>query len=100
MPDDTENRKGVLLPTAVNDQGGIRGVYVDQHGLEPVQLHPGEGKRPEGAGVMRLRPRQDEFVFDAEVVSEPTHKGPARVSTSAYKSGWDRIWGNQEIPEA
>lgn len=56
---------------------------------------------PPGSEVVRLKPRVGTMVADVETVykaEEPAakaSKGPAKVSTKAYRESWDRIYGQK-----
>lgn len=56
-----------------------------------------EGQEAEG-DVIKLVPREDDKPFyDLEIQpGSKEHKGPAKVSSGAYRSGWDRIFGGKE----
>lgn len=50
-----------------------------------------------------LKRRGDSDVYDVEDVPVPDSAesaGPAKVSTPAFRKGWDRIFGDVETPEA
>lgn len=55
-----------------------------------------EGEPLLDGGVFAVRPRNDGTTLcDVEDIPIPSggHKGPARVSTTAFREGWDRIFG-------
>lgn len=94
--------RGVSVVRVRSEEGGEDQVEVGE--LRPVE----EGK-PIHGDVLKLTPRPEHpRVFDAEVLasapkrrSAPTaesasalaHKGPARVTTDAYRENWDGIFG-------
>lgn len=113
--DNTNTRKGVLLPMQISDKGGIRGMYIDEHGIQPRQLSPVKPGEPIMTDeVVSLSKREGTPFLDAEVTtlgcggmapmeaSETGHDGPCRVNSKAYQNGWERIFGSKdkEIPEA
>ena len=115
MGDETsKSRKGVLLPLQVSDKGGVRGLYIDDNGVQPRELHPVKPGEPIMTDeVVSLSQREGTPLLDAEVTSlgcggmssmetsETGHEGPCRANSKEYRDGWDRIFGgSKEIPEA
>lgn len=57
-----------------------------------------EGQDAEGE-VIKLMPREGDAPFyDLEIQGGETgtHKGPAKVNSGAYRTGWDHIFGGKE----
>jgi hypothetical protein len=74
--------------------GGVMRVVKDgcpiNGGGELVQLTHVEGDR-----------FKVEFLYgESDYSSECSCSGPSKVTTEAYRSGWDRIFGNKEIGQA
>ena len=79
--------------------------------LEVAELRPIREGQPIHGEVLKLLPRpEDPRLFEAEVVvpshstaaaasATPTpalpHKGPARVTTEAFRANWDGIFGGR-----
>lgn len=79
-----------------NDGEGSTSVEVGRI-KETDSLTPEEMKDRE---IIKLKKRKGTPFRDVEVLQEGTgHKGPARVATQAYRDGWDRIFGDDEVPE-
>jgi len=54
----------------------------------------------EGMEMINLKDREGSPFKDVEVLREGTgHKGPARVTTQAYRDNWDAIFDNDDVPE-
>ncbi len=75
--------------------------------VEAGELRAAQEGKPIVGELLRLQKRtEDERLFDVEVLAkgamaeppaaEPSshgHKGPARVTTDAYRDGWESIFG-------
>ena len=108
----------VLLHSPSESGDGIRVVRKREETLELGELRPMREGQPIHGDVVRLTQREEhKLLFDCEVlvpapkkeekelpakaasdVAEPrqlAHKGPARVTTDAYRGGWDVIFGNK-----
>jgi hypothetical protein len=88
----------VLLGPPTADGAGVHVLRARprEEKLEIGELRPLENGRPITGEVLTLAPRKDNpRVCDVEdsYVPPATHKGPARVATSAYRQGWDDIFG-------
>lgn len=77
---------------------GNRAAVVTCDGEEGIHgvLRPLSAPLPPGYGLAHVHPCADGHV-EYEVVHEPSgptdHAGPAQVATTAYRDGWDRIFG-------
>ncbi|MDX2054722.1 MAG: hypothetical protein SFV15_20135 [Polyangiaceae bacterium] len=104
------SHQDVALVHGVTPDGGYRIVRRRGEQLELGSVHPlKEGKPLEGE-VVALRPRKEfPLVCDVETLYSPpkplvgdtaaappaqarAKKGPAQVSTEAYRENWDQIW--------
>ena len=115
----------VLLHSPTESGDGIRVVRKRQDTIEIGELRPMREGQPIHGDVVRLTPREESaLLFDCEVVvpspsrqdppenkpsaaaanpalpekktSTPVpHKGPPRVTTDAYRGGWDAIFGKR-----
>ena len=81
------------------EDGGRRPIGVSL--LQDVDMLP-EGK-PITKEIIRLKKRKDSAFYDVTVLSKGlSHKGPARVTSKAYRDNWDQIFGDggeEEVPE-
>ncbi|MEZ4293927.1 MAG: hypothetical protein R3B70_03040 [Polyangiaceae bacterium] len=117
--DDGGTPKGedvVLLHSPTETGDGIRVLRKRDESLEIGELRPMREGQPIHGEVVRLSQREESsLLFDCEVLvpgadkkpkpqeKEPErlpaapkkldHKGPARVTTDAYRGGWDVIFG-------
>ena len=110
-PDDepaatSEGSDVVLLHSPTEDGEGTRVLRAREGRLEVGEVRPlREGRPITGAEVVSLSPRPDApRVCDVKVhMKTPTlaetapkslaHKGPARVTSGAYREGWDALFG-------
>ena len=110
-PDDAPNAPSqdvVLLHSPTEDGDGMRVLRAREGRVELGEVRPlKEGHALNGAEVVTLTPRADApRVCDVKVqVALPKtpeaapkalpHKGPARVSSEAYRDGWDALYGRR-----
>jgi hypothetical protein len=113
---DKDKKDDVVLLHSPSESGdGIRVVRKREETLELGELRPMREGQPIHGDVVRLTQREEhKLLFDCEVlvpaphkeelppkptdVAEPrqlAHKGPARVTSDAYRGGWDVIFGNK-----
>lgn len=99
-----EERPDIALVTGPTEDGaGVRILRVQGDTVSAGEVRPMQEGKPlaEGAEVVRLEPRPgcEAPVFDVQRIykreTETTRaaKGPAKVSTSAYRSNWETIFG-------
>jgi hypothetical protein len=94
----------VLLVGPETDGGGHAVLRRRQQRIEIGELRAVPEGQPLGDGeLVRLRPRDDHArLFDVEVLADlreevaAARSGPARVATTAYRSGWERTFGGDE----
>lgn len=97
----------VLLHAPTDDGEGAKVIRARDGKIELGEVRPlKEGKAITGAEVVSLTPRADApRVCDVKVhVKVPTpevsaskslqHKGPARVTSTAYREGWEALFGS------
>jgi hypothetical protein len=77
----------------VRHNGDHRIEYGTARILEPGQTPPNNGEH------LRLRPKGGS-VYEVRPVEKGERSGPAQVSTRAYRSGWDNIFGNKTVGQA
>ncbi len=73
------------------------------HSIQKGLMRPIQDGEPIHDGAFYLERRGDSEVYDVrdEFVMPKSGKGPAKVSTPAFRQGWDRIFGTKlETPEA
>jgi len=102
VSDKPKVRKGVVVPAGYDEEGTPIGVFHGEDGSEMRAFRPTEEGKPIMGDLCSMRPRED-GTFEAEITElSGGGKGSRRRpgNPAAYKAGWDRIWGNQEIPEA
>ena len=98
--------QAIILDTD-GDEAQIMRLRQDEEGrtsIEVGRIKETDSMTPEemeGREVIRAKRREGTPLYDVEVVQEATgHKGPARVSTRAYRNGWDRIFGDIELDDS
>ncbi|MCS6858015.1 MAG: hypothetical protein N2515_02065 [Deltaproteobacteria bacterium] len=97
-PDD--DKEDVILPHSPLPDGSAWRVLRKREGRIEIGLlrPPKEGEAIMGE-IVRLKQRPGTPLYDVEVLysSEFSRKrGPAQVSTPAYREGWERIWGKRK----
>ena len=103
-PSLVEDRPDIALVTGPTEDGeGVRVVRFRDEAVSVGEVRPLQEGKPLAAGaeIVRLKPRSgcDVPAFDVEPIykhiAEPTRatKGPANVSSSAYRSNWETIFG-------
>lgn len=96
----------VVVHSATEDQKGVRVLRAREGTLEVGEVRPLVEGQPITTGeVVTLSPRDNSGrVFNVKVQhsTKPTasaqknHPGPARASSTVYRSGWDAIFGNKD----
>lgn len=121
---DRDNDDVVLLHSPTESGDGIRVVRKRNDAIELGELRPMKEGQPIHGEVVKLTQRTEhDMLFNCEVLvpsaprpepppapaaaaapakpadPEPpralSHKGPPRVSTDAYRGGWEAIFGNK-----
>lgn len=102
----------VLLHSPTESGDGIRVLRKRDDTIELGELRPMREGQPIHGDVVRLTQREEHsMLYDCEVMlpaqkpkpletaaKEPAlapHKGPARVTSEAYRGGWEAIFGNR-----
>lgn len=105
----------VLLHSPTENGDGVRVIRKREDTIELGELRPMREGQPIHGEVVRLTQREEHsLLFDCEVmVPRPapkekppqqaerkappqlSHKGPARVTSDAYRGGWDAIFGKK-----
>lgn len=94
----------VLLGPPTADGNGVHVLRARNERLEAGELRALREGQPITGEVVSLEPRQDEpRICDVREAWSPpqgavvgSHKGPAQVATSAYRAGWDEIFGQSQ----
>ena len=91
----------VAIICGKSDDGRSYGVLRrrDQE-IQVGMLRPLEDGKPIHGELVRLRPRDDNpLVFDVEAehgrTLERAASGPPKVTSAAYRDGWDSIWSRR-----
>jgi hypothetical protein len=108
---DPERKEDVVLLHSPTENGdGIRVIRKRDETLELGELRPMREGQPIHGDVVKLTQREEHaLLFDCEVLvpsakpQEPAppapkqlpHKGPPRVTSDAYRGGWDAIFGGR-----
>lgn len=103
----------VLLHSPTESGDGVRVIRKRDDAIELGELRPMREGQPIHGDVVRLTQREEhKLLFDCEVLvpsaapkeapqkADPApkrlaHKGPARVTSDAYRGGWDAIFGDK-----
>lgn len=94
----------MLVHGRTDDGKGLKVLRKKADELSAGEVRPVEEGKPLGGDLVRLKPRPEmPMLCDVDVEYEaprPTkaESGPARVSSSAYRKGWDRMWGGRPKP--
>ena len=104
MSDDdstADDQDVVVLRGPTDDGEGVSVLRARNGSVESAELRAvKQGASIEGAELIRLLPRQGSPVvwnvrveYDGRASSQ--HAGPAKVSSRAYRRGWDAIFGEE-----
>lgn len=89
----------VVLGPPSADGEGFHVLRAREERLEAGELRALEQGKPIQGEVVTLEPRKNQprvlDVTDSWVPPGPRAKGPAKVSTQAYRDGWDEIFGRR-----
>ncbi len=98
----------VILGPPTADGGGVHILRAREERIETGELRAMEEGRPIVGEVVTLKPRDaNPRVCDVTSSFNPgglapsprsPQKGPAKVSTRAYREGWDEIFGTKRPP--
>lgn len=92
----------VLIGPPTADGAGVHVLRAREERIETGELRGIQEGRPITGEIVTLQPRQDNpRICDVKQSYAPPataylplgHKGPANVSTEAYREGWDEIFG-------
>ncbi len=97
---------GFVICGSESENGERNCLRVMPDGLETGTLTPFRGfdKMRDGARVLHGHVRGP--IVDVTDLSEPVYKdgtkssGPAKVTSNEYRTGWEAIWGKQEVGQA
>jgi len=107
VPDEAANKSSddvVLVHGRTDDGKGLKVLRKKADELSSGEVRPVEEGKPLTGDLVRLKPRPEMPLLcdvDVEYEAPRTAKGgagPARVSSSAYRKGWDRMWGKRPKP--
>ena len=101
-----ENKKMLLCPLVKNEDNSVTTVRINDDGKVYVgSVTPTKDGQPIPPGTQLLHTTplegsapwvEGEVVYNPENASEG-HSGPAMVNSSAYKAGWDTIFGKKDL---
>lgn len=80
------------------DDGQLIIRHKADHTIELAELRPLEDGKPIDQDVEIVKLTGEGPQYKIETLYKPdesTRKGPAKVSTPRYKSGWDTLWGDK-----
>ena len=92
----------MLLGPPTADGAGVHVIRARDEHIETGELRALQEGRPITGEVVTLKPRKenphicdvaDSYAPHAAGAAEAGHKGPARVTSKAYREGWDEIFG-------
>ncbi|MCL2723158.1 MAG: hypothetical protein FWD69_01855 [Polyangiaceae bacterium] len=90
----------VVLGPPTSDGQGVHVLRARNEQLEAGELRTLRDGQPIVGEILSLEPRKDQprvcdvrESWPATRQASPSHKGPARVATTAYRAGWDEIFG-------
>jgi hypothetical protein len=70
--------------------------------VEAGAIRPSEEGKPITGELVKLSPREDEGLYDVEVLHDGRPKpvqdarsGPPQVATDGYRAGWNRLFGKR-----
>lgn len=113
----------VLIHGVTDDGQGLRVLRARDERVELGQVRPLQEGKPLSGDIVKLKPRPESpFLCDVETelelpeAAKPTfrrastetqgdgapearRKGPARVSSAAYRQNWDAIWSSTKKSE-
>lgn len=72
---------------------GVR--HTKEHEFEPVLARRREDGESLAPDELIGHPRETPGVYDLDESPKTSIKGPAKVSSRAYRQGWDTIFGGQ-----
>ena len=99
--DDSECPKGDVLLQGPDLGDGSRPFVRHRADCSVVSgvLRPLQHGKPIGDGVVLVKPREDGTslcdVVEVPLPERTGSKGPCKVTTSAFRDGWDRIFGGK-----
>jgi len=102
MSDDKKKEtKGFLIQGPETKDGGNHTLRIDQKGIHVGVTHPADVQAPDDGQPRTLLQCERVSESVSRIVSETPSKGPSKVSTEAYRTGWENIFGSkQEVGQA
>lgn len=99
MTDEKDKKKKTFIPIVKDSEDRyVDGLMVSEDGSSVARLHRAGNK--EGLTQVHLEKIEGSnprayTAQEVETVYERESKGPAKVSTNAYRNGWERIFGGK-----
>lgn len=96
-------RDVVFVRGPSDDGAGVEVLRLKGDALSAGELRAVKEGQPIHGDLLRLSQRADhERLFDVEVLAEPPRaapgprKGPAKVTSEAYRQGWDNVFSSRK----
>ncbi len=100
---DAPERDVVFVGGPSDDGAGVEVLRLKGDELSAGELRAVKEGQPIHGDLLRLSRRADhERLFDVEVLAEPPRaatgprKGPAKVTSEAYRQGWDNVFSSRK----
>ncbi len=103
MDESSKDPRDRLYVHSQSEHGGYRVVRSRDDRVEVGELRSVREGQPIVGELVKLTPTEEhDAVFDVEVLMEAPqpkteHAGPVRVSSAAYRTGWDRVFGKNDL---
>lgn len=100
-PEPAKSEDVVLVHGRTDDGKGLKVLRKKADELSAGEVRPVEEGKPLRGDLVRLTPRAEmPLLCDVDVEYEAprapkAEAGPARVSSAAYRKGWDSLWGKR-----
>lgn len=100
-PPDEPSDDVVLVHGRTEDGKGLEVLRKKADELTLGEVRPVEEGKPLAGDLVRLKPRPEmPLLCDVDVAYEAPKAakgaaGPVRVSSAAYRAGWERMWGKR-----
>ncbi len=104
-PPAEKSRDVVFVQGPAESGRGVSIVRVKDEQVSVGEMVAAKEGQPITGELVKLSPRPEhERLFDVEVLAKPpepaapTHKGPPRIATDAYRAGWEQVFGKRTPP--
>ncbi len=96
-----EKKHDVLIPLGTGEDG-MEALRIGEEGVRACRIVPVEdGTSLEGKEVLQVSRlagplMMAETVYDGRSEEQKSGKGPAKVNSASYRSGWDAVFGKRK----